>query len=106
GRQVHRSQSVSRMKDVMQHNPLPRAALPVPPLALANLLAPRSAIHLALLAQDDSLLQSLEIHTRVFEKGVDIFEEGRACSKVYIVVAGWACSYRIMRSGSRQVIDF
>ncbi len=63
-------------------------------------------MHLALLALDEGLLKSLEIRSRVFEKGTDIYEEGRACRKVYIVTTGWACSYKIMRSGSRQVIDF
>lgn len=61
---------------------------------------------IALLPQDKAALESLRIHKRAFMKGCDIAHEGQSRHNAYILCEGWACSYKLMRNGTRQVISF
>ncbi|HEY0122483.1 MAG TPA: Crp/Fnr family transcriptional regulator [Rhizobium sp.] len=76
------------------------------------LLLPKSPIsrkldtHITLSPQDKAALDSLEIHKRFFMKGCDIIHEGQQLQTAYVLCAGWACSYKLMRNGTRQVISF
>ena len=36
----------------------------------------------------------------------DLFREGDAPKFVYLVLDGWACQYRTLRDGRRQIVDF
>lgn len=62
--------------------------------------------HIAFLPEDKATLDSLEIRKRVFTKGCDIVHEGQQLQNAYILCSGWACSYKLMRNGTRQVINF
>jgi CRP-like cAMP-binding protein len=62
--------------------------------------------HIAFLPEDKTILDSLEIRKRVFPKGCDIIHEGQQLQNAYILCAGWACSYKLLRNGTRQVINF
>src|SRR4051794_37458481 len=36
----------------------------------------------------------------------DLVREGEAPRSVYLIVDGWACHYRILEDGRRQIVDF
>ncbi len=73
---------------------------------LTSPIARKLETHIALLPEDKVALASLEIRKRVFAKGSDITHEGQSRQSAYILCAGWACSYKLMRNGTRQVINF
>lgn len=39
-------------------------------------------------------------------KGCDLIHDREESRKAYIIYTGWACSYRILRDGTRQIINF
>lgn len=62
--------------------------------------------HYAELAKEDhDLLTSLEKTPRDFPKNTVIWHQGQQSEHFYTVRSGWACSYRNMEDGSRQVLD-
>lgn len=81
-------------------------AKPRPVSLVTSPMARKLDTHIALLPEDKAALDALEVRRRFFEKGCDITHEGQALPKAYILCAGWACSYKLMRNGTRQVINF
>ena len=90
----------------MPHDLSPLGAKPKPLPHLTSLIASKLDTHFAFLPEDKAVLDSLEIHRRVFMKGCDIIHEGQQLQNAYILCTGWACSYKLMRNGTRQVINF
>lgn len=43
---------------------------------------------------------------RTFEPGVDLVRQGQLGQLAYILADGWVCSYKLLPSGTRQVVDF
>ena len=59
------------------------------------------------LSQDDlSVLSDVYRRRRGFPVGQDMIHQGQADHSAYIVASGWACSYKILQGGSRQIVDF
>lgn len=59
------------------------------------------------LSQDDlSVLSDVYRRRRSFAVGRDMIHQGQADHSAYIVASGWACSYKILPGGSRQIVDF
>lgn len=73
---------------------------------LTSSIARNLDTHIALLPEDKAALDALAIHKRVFTKGCDITHEGQSLQSAYVLCSGWACSYKLMRNGTRQVINF
>ncbi|MFW5824867.1 MAG: Crp/Fnr family transcriptional regulator [Marinobacter sp.] len=62
--------------------------------------------HYSELTDDDQkLLASLEKSPRDFDKNRVIWRQGSDSENFYTVRSGWACAYRNMEDGSRQVLD-
>ena len=62
--------------------------------------------HYAELSQKDhNLLTSLEKSPRTFNRNTVLWEQGDKSDHFYTVREGWACTYRNMEDGSRQVLD-
>lgn len=62
--------------------------------------------HYAALSEEEKdLLGSLEKSPREFKKNHEVWQQGSDSSHFYTVRRGWACSYRDMEDGSRQVLD-
>ena len=61
---------------------------------------------LKLSADELGVLTVLQSNSRRIERGKELTAEGQTGHKVYILQAGWACSYKIMPDGNRQVITF
>ena len=51
-------------------------------------------------------LEDLQSDAAIFDKGHDIFEEGRNIDRIYILKSGWAARYKILSNGQRQILNF
>ena len=60
----------------------------------------------ALSAPELLVLDGLHQRRRSFAAGRDIVHQGQKRSAVYILADGWVCSYKLLRDGSRQIVDF
>lgn len=59
------------------------------------------------LGPDDlAALAGLEAGQRRIAAGTELAREGQAGHRAYILREGWACSYKLLPDGGRQVIDF
>jgi CRP-like cAMP-binding protein len=56
-------------------------------------------------AADRSAVFALPHVVRSFEAGSHLYREGDRPSHCFIIVSGFACGHKIVRSGSRQIID-
>ena len=58
------------------------------------------------LSQDDlSVLSDVYRRRRSFAAGRDMIHQGQADQTAYIVASGWACSYKLLPGGTRQIVD-
>jgi CRP-like cAMP-binding protein len=53
-----------------------------------------------------SVLDDLHRRRRTFVAGRDMVLQGQSDQSAYILASGWACSYKLQASGSRQIVDF
>lgn len=59
------------------------------------------------LSHDDlSVLSDVYRRRRSFAAGYDMIHQGQADQPAYIVASGWACSYKLLPDGTRQIVDF
>lgn len=52
------------------------------------------------------VLERLHSRRQVFPAGRDIMHEGQVNQSAYILASGWVCSYKLLPSGTRQIVDF
>ena len=57
-------------------------------------------------SQETSCLEDLQIPSYNVKRGKQLVHEGQTGQKVFILQAGWACSYKDLPSGGRQIISF
>ncbi len=62
--------------------------------------------YLPLRSEELELLSGLEAHRRVVAADTELVHEQQVGHHAYILEDGWACSYKLLPDGSRQVIDF
>lgn len=43
---------------------------------------------------------------KIYPAGRDLVHQGQPNQQAYILAEGWACSYRLLASGGRQIVDF
>ncbi len=60
----------------------------------------------ALSGEELSVLDTLHKRRRTFVAGRDLFNQGESGQAAYILASGWACSYKILQDGQRQIVDF
>nr|WP_272213184.1 Crp/Fnr family transcriptional regulator [Marinicella sp. W31]MDC2879132.1 Crp/Fnr family transcriptional regulator [Marinicella sp. W31] len=60
----------------------------------------------ALSGAELSVLEMLHKRRRVFVAGRDLVHQGQPEHAAYILASGWACSYKILQNGQRQIVDF
>lgn len=53
-----------------------------------------------------SLLASLHKRRRTFAVGSDLVHQGQPDQAAYVLDSGWACSYKLLENGQRQIVDF
>ena len=55
---------------------------------------------------DRRLLQSLSVRLRNVCGGQDIVSEGDQTSEFNLITSGFACRYKLLKSGTRQILGF
>lgn len=69
-------------------------------------LARKLSNFVALSETDLEVLDGLHRRRRSFVAGRDIVHQGQTHAAAYILAEGWVCSYKLLRDGSRQIVDF
>ncbi|MHC5653347.1 Crp/Fnr family transcriptional regulator [Stappia sp. ICDLI1TA098] len=69
-------------------------------------LARKLGAFVALSAHELSVLETLYERRRIFAAGRDIVHQGQGGQSAYILTSGWAFSYKLLRDGQRQIVDF
>lgn len=52
------------------------------------------------------MLEGLHKRRRTFVAGRDLVHQGQSEQAAYILMSGWACSYKLLHDGERQIVDF
>jgi CRP-like cAMP-binding protein len=52
------------------------------------------------------VLDRLHKRRRRFVVGTDLVHQGQTDQAAYILMSGWACSYKLLPNGERQIVDF
>lgn len=73
---------------------------------IASSLARKLGAFVKLSAAELSVLDSLNKRKRIFVAGRDLVHQGQSDQAAYILASGWACSYKLLRDGERQIVDF
>ncbi len=60
----------------------------------------------ALSGSELAVLETLHKRRRTFVAGRDLVHQGQSDQAAYILASGWACSYKILQDGQRQIVDF
>ena len=68
-------------------------------------LARKLGSFVALTDVELTVLDRLHTRRRKFVAGRDLVLQGQSDQAAYILAEGWVCSYKLLRDGSRQVID-
>ena len=57
---------------------------------------------------DDELEVMSDLHRRRrnFAVGMDMIYQGQVDQNAYVLASGWACSYKILSDGTRQIVNF
>lgn len=72
-----------------------------------NMLARRLSLHSPLLDEDREAIAALTTsRRREFEAREDIICQGQTSEDVHLIVSGWACRYKLLDDGRRQIIGF
>lgn len=55
---------------------------------------------------EHSILATLHARRKSYSSGQDMVQQGQPDQSAYVLADGWVCSYRLLASGSRQIVDF
>ena len=75
-------------------------------LMLQSPLTRKLSAYVALSATDMEVLARLHRRRRSFQPGHELIHEGQANASAFILSEGWACSYKLLPDGERQIVDF
>jgi CRP-like cAMP-binding protein len=53
-----------------------------------------------------TVLASLHGRRKTYTAGTGMVHQGQPDQQAYVLAEGWACSYRLLPGGSRQIVDF
>jgi CRP-like cAMP-binding protein len=62
--------------------------------------------YVALSDPELAILERFHAKRLIFSDKKDMVYEGQSDPSAYILAKGWACSYKLLRSGGRQIVDF
>ncbi len=63
------------------------------------------AAFVRLAPSDLEVLSNLYRRRRKFDVGVDMIHSGQTDQSAFVLASGWACSYKLLRSGTRQIVE-
>lgn len=71
-----------------------------------NALARKLGAFVILSEAELSVLDELNKRRRTFVAGRDLVHQGQTEQTAYVLASGWACSYKLLADGQRQIVDF
>ena len=74
--------------------------------ALQSPFARKLGAFVALSATEITAIDKLHARKKQFPAGGDIVHQGQTNQSAYILASGWACSYKLLTGGTRQIVDF
>ncbi len=69
-------------------------------------LARKLGAFVALSETELTVLDGLNKRRRTFVAGRDLVHQGQSEHSAYVLASGWACSYKLLQDGQRQIVDF
>ncbi len=69
-------------------------------------LARKLGSYVALTEAELSIIADFDRRKRHHPVGQDLVYEGQGNQSAYILCSGWACSYKLLPNGTRQIVDF
>jgi CRP-like cAMP-binding protein len=76
------------------------------PLTHPSPLTRKLSAFVALAPADLSTLARFDQRRRTFQSGHQLVHEGQRNASAFILSDGWACSYKMLPDGERQIVDF
>lgn len=73
---------------------------------LYSVLAKKLDTFLPLSVDELSYLAEMQSRSRHIKRGENLTHEGQTGHKVFVIHAGWSCSYKSLSNGTRQIISF
>jgi len=73
---------------------------------LDNVLAEKLNRFVALSRQELKCLAEMQANPINVKRGRQLTQEGQTGHKAFVLQAGWACSYKLLPDGARQIISF
>lgn len=64
------------------------------------------SVFVALTVNEHAVLDTWLLFRRTFVAGRDLVHQGFSDQAAYILMSGWACSYKLLPDGQRQIVDF
>jgi CRP-like cAMP-binding protein len=61
---------------------------------------------IALSVPEHNVLAMLHGRRKTYAAGRDLAHQGQADQPAFVLAEGWACSYRLLANGGRQIVDF
>lgn len=74
--------------------------------AVAHAFLDKLSVFARLDAADEERLQHACLQVRTYRKAHDLIREGDQPGPVFVILEGWACRYKILPNGNRQIIAF
>lgn len=68
--------------------------------------ARKIASFITLTSPEINMLDALHGRRKAYAAGRDLVHQGQPNQHAYILAEGWACSYRLLANGGRQIVDF
>jgi CRP-like cAMP-binding protein len=69
-------------------------------------LARKLGAFVTLSQTEHRVLDRLHMRRRKFVAGTDLVHQGQSDQAAYILISGWALSYKLLPNGERQIVDF
>ena len=73
---------------------------------LQSSLTRKLSAFVALSGTDLETLARYHLRRRTFQAGHEMIHEGQKNQSAFILAEGWACSYKLLPDGERQIVDF
>ena len=73
---------------------------------MANALVRRLEVFAALSDAEKRALDRLVVSPRSYRAGEDLIQEGEPPEAVFVVTEGWACRYKMLPDGQRQILAY
>ncbi|GGD28669.1 Crp/Fnr family transcriptional regulator [Sinisalibacter lacisalsi] len=74
-------------------------------LNLQSPLTRKLSAFVALSESDLATLSRFDRRSRTFQAGHELIHEGQTKASAFILSTGWACSYKMLPDGERQIVD-